>query len=884
MSGPTWRRYLRFWRGNLDADLDEEFCFHLDTEIEELIARGMTPEAARAEALRRFGDVQAYRRYCHSADQRRTGRARRKENLSVLAQDLRYTLRSLRRQPAFTSITVLTLALAIGANTAIFSVVNGVLLKPLPYHEPDRLVMLWETMKSGDRILVSYPNYLDWRERQRGFTDIALYNQYRSFNMTGQGDAERVRGALVTGNYFQLLGVRPALGRLIGPSDDALSAPRVAVLGSRFFQSRFGGDPAVVGRTLVLDGDTYTIAGVLSPEVRISDCDIILPLGLFVNQPVYERNNHPGLLGIARLKPGISAERAVADLQRVSAELREQYPAANAGISSDGAPLMDMLVGPIKPALRILMIAVGFVLLIACANVANLLLSRSATRQREFALRTALGADRGRLVRQLLTESFVLALTAGVLGIGLAVAGVRLLRSLDPGSVPRIRDIGVDQKVLLFALGVSVLTGLLFGLMPAVQSVRGQLVGALKEGGRGTSAGASGQRTRAILTVVEVALAVVLLAGAGLLVRSFARLTSVDPGFQPSHILAGAVQLPGGKYKTTEQQRAALDQLLAKVRAIPGVERATIGSDLPITTNWQSGVSFESLPEPDASKLPLLNVAVVDPTYFETLRVPLVSGRQLDATDGPGQPLVVLISESVAKRFFRSVNPIGQRLKVGPATNTTSWRTVVGVVRDTRTDGLTEQPRGTFYMPRAQEEMRGGWLIVRSTLPTEQLTAALRRALAEVDKDMPLARARTMDAALGELVQQPRFSMLLLVLFASVALLLASVGIFGVISYNVTQRTSEIGIRIALGAKRRTVVGLVVRQAMVMTAAGVAIGMLLALWGGRSLNAMLYGVGPRDPLVLGGVSVFLLVVAAGAALAPAVRAARIDPMIAMRND
>ena len=884
MSGPTWRRYLRFWRGNLDADLEDEFRFHLETEIEELIVRGMSPDLARAEALRRFGDVDLYRRYCRSADQRRVERVHRQENLNVLAQDLRYALRSLRRQPSFTAVAVITLALAIGANTAIFSVVNGVLLKPLPYREPNQLVMLWETTTSNDRILVSYQNYKDWRVRQRGFTDIALYNPFPSFNMTGQGDAERVRGALVTGNYFQLLGVRSELGRLIGPADDSLASPRVAVLSDGFFQSRLGGDPAAIGRTLRLDGDIYTIVGVLPPDVRIADRDIILPVGLFVNDPVYARDSHPGTIGLARLKPGVSLELARADLQRVSAELREEYPRENAGIGSDGAPLMDKLVGRIKPALRILMIAVGFVLLIACANVANLLLSRSAARQREFALRTALGAVRGRIVRQLLTESLVVALVGGILGVGIAVAGVNLLRSLDPGSVPRLQDVQVDQTVLLFALGVTLLTGVCFGLVPALQSARGQLVGALKEGGRGTSAGASRQRTRATLTVVEVALAVMLLAGAGLLVRSFAKLTAVNPGFEPAHVVAGVVQLPRGKYARSEQQRAALDHLLERVRAIPGVERATIASDLPITTNWQSGVSFESIPEPDASKLPLLNAAIVDPTYFETLRITLVSGRQFAASDGPGQPQVVIISQSVAKKFFGNVDPVGQRMKQGLANDTTGWRTIVGVVAETRTDGLTEDPRGTFYLPRAQEDMRGGWLIVRSPLAPEQLTASLRRTVSEVDKDMPLARARTMDAALDELVQQPKFSMLLLALFAGVAFLLASVGIFGVISYNVTQRTGEIGVRIALGASRSNVVGLVVGQAMVMAGAGVAVGMLLALWGSKSLSTMLYGVGPRDPLVLGAVGAFLLAVALAAALAPALRAARIDPTIAMRGD
>jgi predicted permease len=387
-----------------------------------------------------------------------------------------------------------------------------------------------------------------------------------------------------------------------------------------------------------------------------------------------------------------------------------------------------------------------------------------------------------------------------------------------------------------------------------------------------------------VLTVTEVALALVLLAASGLLVRSFAKMLAVDPGFQPSHIVAGVVRFPNSKYPNVDQARAAVDELLSKVRSIPGVQAATIGSDLPLTTNWQSTVSFESRPEPDASKLPLVNAVVVDPTYFQTLEIPLVAGRRLTTADGHGQPLVVVIGERIAKKFFAAVNPIGQRMKLGQASDTSSWRTIVGVVKDTRTDGLTEEPRGTFYMPRAQEEMRGGWLMVRASIPAEQLTALLRHAVAEVDPDMPLAQVRTMDAVLDELVEGPRFSMLLLTIFAGVALALASIGIYGVISYNVTQRTNEIGVRMALGAQRRDVVRLVVTHAMIMVGIGILLGLGLALLGGRSLSSMLFGVGPRDPLVLSLASAFLLAVALIAALAPALRASRIDPTMAIRAD
>jgi len=887
---PTWRRYRRFWPSDIDADLDEEFRFHVDAEVEYLTARGWTPAAAREEALRRFGDVEQYRRDCRSADERRAGREHRKENLIVLKQDLRFALRSLRRQPAFTAITVITLALGIGANTAIFSVINSVMLTPLPYHEPHQLVMLWETRPGSDRPLVSYRNFEDWRQRQRGFEDIGVYYPWASFTMTGRGDAERVDGALVSGNYLQLLGVRPALGRLVTPADDSPWSARVALLDNGFFQSRFGGDRSVLGSTLLLDGQAYTVVGVLAPDVRVSyragdqNPDVVLPVGLFATDAPYNRRGQPGLFAVGRLKPGVTMQQALSDLQRVSAELRAEYPGENAGLGASGAPMMHMVVKFIKPALQILMAAVALVLLIACANVSSLVLSRSVARQREFALRTALGAARGRIVRQVLTESMVLALVGGALGMGIAVAGVRLLVALQRGA-PRIADSHVNTPVLLFALGVSLLTGLLFGLAPALQSGSAQLGSALKEGGRGTSGGASLQRTRAALTVAEVALAVVLLAGSGLLVRSFARLTAVDPGFQPSHVIAAMVRLPAAKYPSVEQARVTLDQLLAKVRAIPGVQSATLGSDLPICCQGQSTISFASRPEADQGKLAVLNVAVVDPEYFETLQIPFVGGRHIETGDRAGAPLVALVSERVAQKFFAGASPIGERLRLGGQVNDTrSWRTIVGVVRDTRTDGLAEAPRGTLYLPRAQEEMRDGWVIVRNAQPAEQTTAQLRRALAEVDRNVPLERVQTMDAALAVEVQGPKFSMLLLTIFAAVALALASVGIYGVISYNVTQRTGEIGVRVALGAQRRDVVALVVGQAMAMAAVGVAIGVLLALWGGKSLSAMLFGVGPRDPLVLGAASVFLLAVAFAAALAPALRAMRIDPTIAMRAD
>jgi putative ABC transport system permease protein len=881
MFGASWRRYLRFWGNDLDADVDDEFRFHFETEVEELTARGMPPDAAYAEALRRFGNVDAYRKYCRSADARRVGRERRMENLNVLIQDLRYALRSLRRQPVFAAIAILTLGLGIGATTAIFSVVNGVLLKPLPYREPNRLVMLWETL-NDDRVMVSYQNYLDWRQRLRVFEDVAVYNPFQAFNMTGRGNAERVRGALVSGNVFQLLGARAELGRLITPADDRPEAPRVAVLGDGYFHSRFGGNRSVIGASLTLDGDVYTIVGVLAPEIRIPGRDVILPIGLFARTPIYTRGNHPGLIGLGRLKPSVSVDAARADLQRVSAQLRAEYPKVNAGVGSGGAKLIDMVVGDIKPALRLLVIAVATLLLIACVNVANLALSRAAARERELAVRRALGASRRRLIRQILTESLVVAIAGGALGMAIAYAGVRLLVRLDPASVPRLQDVSVNGNVLAFAAAVSILTGLLFGLAPALRSGRGQSVTTLTGGERSESGGPSRRRTHSVLTIAEIALAMVLLADASLLVRSFAALASVDLGFDPTHVVASLVQLPTGRYATPEQARVAFDRLLENVRAIPGVDRATVGTDQPLGTNWQTSVSFAGLAPFAPGQAPLLNAAVVDPSYFETLGIRLVAGRGFSADDRAGQAPVVLISETVARKFFRGMNPLGQRMKLGPLTDTSAWRTIIGVVKDTRSDGLTQGPRGTFFMPRAQEEMRRGLLLVRSSLPLSELTPPLRDALAQVDKDVPLALTQTMDSVLGEFLGQPKFSMLLLAIFAIVALALASVGIYGVVSYGVTQRTREIGVRMAIGAEPRMVLGLVLRQAMTMAVVGVTIGVLLALASARAIATLLFGVGPRDPAVLAAVSGFLIVVAFIAALAPARRAARIDPMRAIR--
>jgi putative ABC transport system permease protein len=874
-----------FFRPNLDADVSEEFRFHLEAEVEELVAGGMTPAAARAEALRRFGDISYFKDRCRRSDQRRSTRERFRELFDVLRQDIRYTFRSLLRQPAFALVAIVTLGLGIGANTAIFSVVNGVLLNPLPYREPGRLVMLWETLKDLPQVMVSYPDYLDWRQRAKSFEDLGIYSVGESYTLTGNGEPENVRGALASGNLFSLLGVRPALGRLITPADDDRASAPVVVLGDGFWRRRYGADPGVVGKTLLLDGTPYTIVGVLPATMQLSGRpDLWLPVGLFAGSPRFVRANHPGLLGIGRLKPGVTLEQMRLDLADVSRQIRTEYPGEAAGIGADGLPLSEMATRRIRPVLVMLSFAVGLVLLLASANVANLLLGRAATRQNEFALRIAIGAGRGRLLRQLLTESVLLALLGGALGLALAWSGIKLLLSLRPTNVPRLSEIHIDGTTLLFALGVSLLTGVLFGVFPALQSTRSEPLAALRESGRGSTGGVARLRLRAGLTVAEVALALMLLVGAGLLLRSFMKLAGVDTGVNPRGITAGMVQLSERSYPTEARQLAFFEGLLARVRGLPGISAAAVSSDLPTSANWQLGVTFEGLPPVDAGARPLFNGVVVTPEYFSTVGLKLLGGRALLPTDGVGQPPVVLVSEAVAQRFYGRESPVGRRLKHGSAESNAAWVTIVGVVGDVKNDGITTLvPRGTIYYPFAQSVFNQAWLIVRSEAPAESVTGMLRRELAAMDKELPLSNVTTLDQQIEESVAQPRFSMLMLTVFAALALVLAAVGLYGVISYSVTQRAREIGVRIALGARRGNVIGKVVGQAMALTALGIGIGTLGSLAAGKLLAKLLYDVKATDPLVFGGVVVLLGVVALVAAGIPALRASRIDPVTAMRE-
>ncbi|AHG87930.1 permease [Gemmatirosa kalamazoonensis] len=883
---PLWRRYLRFWGANPAQDLDDEFRFHLDTEIEELVAAGMSPERARAAALAKFGDVEAARADCRASDERREARAQRAASLDVLRQDVKHTWRSFRRRPRFLAAAVLTLAIGIGANTAIFSVVNGVLLSDPGYRDPDRLVLLWQTARDVPQIAVSYQDFLDWQQRTRSFegggAGLAAVNGYESFTLTGVAEPERLSGALTTGNMFRVLGVSAAHGRTLTPADEAAGAEPVAVLTDKFWRRRFAGDERVVGRTILLDGRSYTIVGVMPPSFRFGGVDVWVPIGQFAHEERFaSRSNHPGLTGIGRLRPGVTLDAMNADLARVSAQIHKEHPETD-GIGAAGTSLEEITVGGVRPALRMLWAAVGLVLLIACANVANLMLGRVAERRHDFALRAAIGAGRRRLVRQALTESVVLALLGGALGVALAWAGVKLLLALEPANLPRLSAIRVDGVVLAFALGVSLVTGLLFGVVPARMLARSDPIGTLREAGRGAVGTGRRRGLAAGLTVTEVALALVLLVGAGLLLRSFAKLTGVAPGFDPRHVVAGLVELPKARYPDDASRRRAFDELLRRAAAVPGVEVAALGSDLPVNSGWQTTVTFEGVTFREGNP-PLLDATLASTGFFRALRVKLLEGRTFEPADDASHPRVAVVSARVARRVFGASSAVGRRIKQGPRESDAPWITIVGVVDDVRNDGLATEPRGTLYFPFDQSPGSSSWVIVRTTLPAGRVVPALRRELAAIDRDLPLSEVQTLEDALSRTVSQPRFSMLMLTIFAGAALLLAAVGLYGVIATGVAQRQREISVRIALGARPRSVVRWVVGQSLRLTVVGIAIGAAAAYASGRVLASLLYEVRPTDPPVFVAVAVLLAAVAVVAALVPAMRAARTDPAAVIRE-
>jgi len=814
--------------------------------------------------------------------------------MQTLWQDLLFGLRMLAKKPGFTAVAVLTLALGIGANTAIFSVVNAVLLRPLPYREPQQLVWVRE-VQAKQQANFSPAEFLDYQAQNQSFTEMAAY-RLMSFTLTGAGEPEQLNGLIVTANFFSLLGVPAERGRVFQAEDGRAGAPRVAVISHDFWQKRFGGDPNLIGQTLTISGEPVTAIGVMPAgfqdsnqtghQIWLNPHQVVPDWQLNARVDLLTLRQTGYLRVLARLKPGVGLQQAQTDLDTIAARLQQQYPRP----IGHGARLMSLheqVVGNVRSALLILLGAVGLVLLIACANVTSLMLARAAARGKEMVIRTALGARRGQIVRQLLTESVLLAGLGGAGGWLLAVWGVDLLVSLSPRDLPRLSEIGLDYQVFGFTLGVSVLTGLVFGLAPALAASKPDLNAALKEGTRSATAGTGGHRLRQTLIVAEVALALVVLIGAGLLLSSFTRLLAVKPGFDPQHLLTMRIGLTDARYSKGQERRRLVSELNARLEAIPGIEGVGICDDLPIAgTDSTTRLSVEGQPSVSPDDLLPVGLHVINPHYFDALGIRLLKGRSFTDRDDVNGPSVFVINETLARRLWppkdgKEEDPLGKRIRYN---SSDPWGEVVGVVEDVKYDGLHLASSPHLYEPYQQNSWSFLAIALRSQLDQAALVAAVQREVRALDPHLPVSGVRTMDEVMAQSVATRRLVLTLFSLFASVALLLAAIGIYGVLAYSVTQRTRELGIRIALGATTRDVLRLIVGQGMKLVSLGIVIGLAGALALNQLIEKSLFGVKATDPLTLTMIALLLTAVASLACYVPARRATKVDPMIALRSE
>jgi putative ABC transport system permease protein len=826
---------------------------------------------------------------------------KRRKKMQKIWQDLRYGVRMLLKNPGITFVVILALALGIGANTAIFSVVDTVLLRPLPYPESDRLVFLNETSKTMDEISVSYPNFTDWRNQNHVFEKIGVYNR-SSYNLTGAGDAERIITGQVSADLFAALRVNPLLGRLYTNDEDKPGAALVVVLSYPLWQRRFGGQASILNQPLTLNGKSYTVIGIMPPGFQFpSRVEMWVPVGQLSGEASWVlRGNHPGLYGVARLKPEVTFAQAKADMDTIGANLEKQYNDSNAGNGVGTRPLLEVFVGDIRRPLWVLFAAVAFVLLIACANIANLLLARAQSRQKEMAIRAAMGAGRWRIARQLLTESVLLALVGGTLGLLIAQWGVRLILYISPDAIPRAKEISLDWRVLAFTLGLAFITGILFGLVPALQAGVVDVHETLKETGRGTS---GRHWLRSSLVVVEVGTTLVLLIGAGLMIRSFYRLQKVNPGFSYERLTSFTVALPGKKYKTAEQRDQFYGRLLENLRGLPGVEATAAASGLPLGNNgWQTSFIVDGRPRPPRDQTPLMEACLVTPDYFRAMNIPLKRGRYFtdrdDRSSVAGQDLskldeveqemaslnAIIIDEEFARRYWPNEDAIGKRIGMGSEKHPLLL-TVVGVVGRVKMEGLSQDSnRVQGYFPFAQLPGSGMTVVLKASGDPNQLIAAARQQVKAVDPDQPIYSVRTMNEIRAESVAPERLNLTLLSIFAGIALVLAIVGIYGVMSYSVTQRTHEIGIRMAIGAQPRDVFRMVIGQGMMLALIGVGLGLIGAFVLTRLMATMLFGVEPTDPATFAAITVLLTGVALVACYVPGRRATKVDPVVSLRYE
>ena len=865
-----------FDRNRRDREFAEELESHLQLHVEDGIRSGLTPAEARRAAIIRLGGIEPTKE---------SHRDRRGiPFLETPARDLAYAARMLRRNPGFTATVVLTLGLGIGATTAIFTVVNAVLLRPLPYPEPDRLVYIAMSFgEPGDHAFSFTPDYTAWQNHNRTLSQIAGYRMFQA-NFTGGGEAERITGGYATMSLFPLLGVQPAMGRTFRPEEDRPGGPPVAILSHAFWKRRFGGDPSVIGKALTLDADTYTVVGVLPatfliPDRHESDYDLWVPFAISDSGKAKQIL----LQVVGRLKPGVGINAARSELEPLMRQLRRKRSV----VVSDWH---ERVAGGARRSLLLFLCAVSFVLLIACVNVANLLLSRAAARDKEMAVRRALGAGKGRVLQQLLTESTLLGLLGGAVGLALAFWGKNLLIAWISRNLPALDPIRLDYRVLAFNLGLGLLTGVAFGLAPALQASRVRLNESLKEAGRGAADGRSGQRLRNLLVVFEVALAMVLLCGAGLLLKSFLRMRGIDPGFRSDRILTLNVNLTLSQYPKPLEQTRFFQQAIERIAVLPGVEAVGAGTSLPLGgySMTVSGLTIEGKPEAGTAA----SLTMVSPGYLRTLAIPLVQGRYFSDSDGEGAPSVVMVNESFARRFFPGENCLGRRIQ-NPGRKT-DWMTIVGVVRDIRS-WPEQMASGEMYLCYLQAEqvhlrMTGGemgsemYLAIRTAGDPMSLAAAVRSQIALIDKSQPVHDMKTLDERRAGSLAPRRVSMLLVVAFAALALILGSIGIYGVVSYSVGRRTHEIGVRMALGAHQGQILGMVLRNGLGLIAAGVAIGLLASAGLTRLISSELWGVSATDPWTFAAVVTVLAASGSAACLLPAWRAARVDPTRALRYE
>jgi predicted permease len=877
-----------FGKARRDRDLAAELEAHVQMRADEAIARGVPPEQARREALQRLGGLEQTKE--------RVRDRRGIPILEVALQDIRYGLRMLRKNPVFTAVAVATLALGIGANTALFSVVNGVLVNPLPYPDADRLVTLHESKPNFDAGSLSYPNFRDWQAMNRTFSAMAVMRR-TSFSLLGRGEPERVRGHFISSDYFSILGVRPALGRFFAKGEDEIGGKPLALIGAELWKRKFSGGRDVIGSSIVLDGKDYTIVGVVPAGFDLmlrnaNRSEVFVPIGQWGNSLLNNRGAGLGIFGLGRVRPGVSLAQARADMSRVASNLVAAYPDKNKGIGATLIPLSEQIVGNVRPYLLALLAAVAFVLLIACVNVANLLLARSTSREREFGIRSALGAGKGRILRQLLTESLLLSVLGGGLGLLLALRGTRAAVALLGPSIPRAGEIGIDTRVLLFTASISLLAGLLFGLAPSLRSSRYDGPDALKQGGRG--AVGAGHRTQGVFVVVELAMALTLLIGAGLMIRTLSRLWKLDPGFEPKGVLTFNLSMPPSMSNASAADvRAAVRDLDATLASAPGVQAASLSWEtFPLVSDEEELFWLEGKPKP--SNVNDMNWSlkyIVEPRYREAMGLRVRRGRFLAPADDERAPLVTVIDDVFARKYFGSDDPVGKRLNLPDFDQPARIVGVVGHVRQWGLDTDDAQPlRAQLYlaclqMPDAYVAgSAGGTIAVRTAGAPSALAEPLRRLLQAAHRDQVVYGMQTMEQVIADSLAARRTSMILLGAFAALALVLSAIGIYGVIAFVAGQRKGEIGIRMALGAERRDILRLVVGQGGRLAALGIGLGLLAALGLTRLMSGLLYGVHAFDPATFGAMAAVLWVVAMLASYLPARAAAAVDPIVVLRAE